>query len=167
MIEFLDQKNSEQSENSNLIRLYTTSNQIQARLLSERLKEQGISASVVGEYIETGQPLPSCIEILVPQSRAVEAEKFLKKWNIRTELTESTAPFSVFTAAAFLFVSVSAVAFLAVTQKELEIWIPWTFLGVISSIASFWFFREFSSLPKLQSRTQNKDGKGGSRGRET
>ena len=133
-------QNSRTSEQLNLVKAYSTSSEVQAHLICQRLVDEGILAQVVGQHIDNGQPLPSSVEIWVPNKEVKPTAKFLKDWDVIRQPSASTEPFSIATAALFLVGAVSVIALVGASDNLTA----FTWLGVTVLLAAtsvrVWFW---------------------------
>lgn len=127
--------------NLKLVRLYTTSREHEAIQLCQRLCDEGLSAQVVGQHIDSGQPLPSSIEIWIPQKQLKPASKLLEGWDVIGKQSANLDPFPISHAITFLMLAVGMIAMFALIDSPIAL--AFLFVGCVIAIASIksssWF----------------------------
>ena len=119
--------------NLELTKLFTTSNEHEAHLLCQRLCNESIEARVVGQHIESDQPLASSIEIWVPQDHLKSATKLMHGWKFTGKPNEDLNPFSVLTAISFLVVAIGIVALFTIADPPVALAIVFVAAMLVSA----------------------------------
>ena len=114
----------------NIVRLFSTTSEIEAELLCQRLHSEGIGAQVVGQHLNDGlqgTAAASSVEIWIPGKQLKPAQKLFQDWGVESPPSSVTEPLAIIKVIAFLL-SVIGLLTLTIAIQDTSIGGPWALL---------------------------------------